>query len=213
MKGRFQHSGHVFRVAAIFAMGIAGFLVLRWMLVPRDFGLYGFYRAGALTDIRAKPPAHAGRAACEECHSGVYDPPDDFTPAAGVVVKTAALTWPVEKDVDNKHALLNCEACHGPLAKHADDPEKTAPKVGNDKLCLTCHRELPGRPNAQPQVEPGDHSDRANARQRVSPRERRGDQAVPASERVGGSAGAKPPGSMNDPCVSCHKPHRPKTDE
>src|SRR5205823_1356173 len=103
MRGRFEHAGHVMRVAAIFAIGLSGFLVLRWILVPRDFGLYGFYRAGALNDNRARPPAHAGRAACEECHSGVYDPPDGAKPDADIVVKTAGLAWPVDKDVDNKH--------------------------------------------------------------------------------------------------------------
>ena len=36
----------------------------------------------------------------------------------------------------------------------------------------------------------------ANERQRVSPRERRGDSGAPASERVGGSAGAQPPGQL-----------------
>jgi hypothetical protein len=36
------------------------------------------------------------------------------------------------------------------------------------------------------------------ARQRRAPRERSGDHGVPASERVGGSAGAKPPGTKLD---------------
>ena len=33
--------------------------------------------ASALNDAKAKPIHYAGRAACEECHAGAYDPPDD----------------------------------------------------------------------------------------------------------------------------------------
>lgn len=168
MRGRFQHAGHVLRVAAVFFFALLAFLVLRSILIPKDFGVYGFYRAGALDDIKARPPAFAGRAACEECHAGTYDPPD--TDAKAVEL---AKTDPVK---DNKHVTLKCEACHGPLAFHVDDPEKPITKVGTDKLCLRCHLELKGRPSAQPQVLPGYHGD-------------------------------------NDPCVSCHKPHRPKTDD
>ena len=44
---------------------------------------------------------------------------------------------------------------------------------------------------------------------RASPRERSGDSVAPASERVGGSAGAKPPGSVNElgriPILEYHK--------
>ena len=36
----------------------------------------------------------------------------------------------------------------------------------------------------------------ANEQERVSPRERSGDPGAPASERVGGFAGAKPPGLL-----------------
>lgn len=185
MRDRFRHAGHVLRVAALFAVGIVAFFIARWMLVPSDFGVYGFYRAGALNDVKARAVSYAGSAACEECHAGTYEPPDDAKkqPAKDkkdtddeVVVQTSGLTWPVPKNVDNKHAILRCEACHGPLAPHADDPEKAVPKVGKDQLCMTCHKEVAGRPTTQPQVVAGDHGD-------------------------------------NDPCVSCHKPHRPKTDE
>jgi hypothetical protein len=176
MRDRFQHAGHVLRVAAVLAAGLVVFLVARWFLMPSDFGVYGFYRAGALNDVKARPVSYAGAAACEECHAGTYDPPDDAKKKTDGELKTTASSWPVDKDVDNKHVILRCEACHGPLKAHAEDPEKSVPKVGKDQLCLTCHREVAGRPPAQPQVIAGDHGD-------------------------------------NDPCVSCHKPHRPKTDE
>jgi len=168
MRGRFRHAEHVLRVAALFFFGFVAFLVLRSVLIPKDFGVYGFYRAGALDDIKARPPAFAGRAGCEECHSGTYDPPDTD--------KEAVAKFKDDPVKENKHFQLNCEACHGPLFKHADDPETAkVEKVGADKLCLRCHLELKGRPSSQPQVIPGDHGD-------------------------------------NDPCVSCHKPHRPAED-
>ena len=54
------------------------------------------------------------------------------------------------------------------------------------------------RQKATVRVRIGFDVETANERTRVSSRERSGDQGVPASERVGGSAGAKPPGSKMD---------------
>lgn len=178
MRGRFQHAGHVVRVAAVFATLFVAFLILRAWLVPSDFGVYGFYRAGALDDARKPPVKYGGQTACEECHAGTYAPPDDLKAAADRLdaATVAKAGWPAAKDADNKHALVRCESCHGPLAFHVDDPEKPLTKVGKDMLCMTCHKEVAGRPIAQPQVVAGDHGD-------------------------------------NDPCVSCHKPHRPRTDD
>jgi hypothetical protein len=171
MRGRFGHAGHVVRVALVFAVGALAFLIVRHALVPSDFGKYGFYRAGALDDARARPIKYAGSKACDECHAGTYEPDDDAKPA-----KAKADLDPVDLLTDNKHRQLRCEACHGPLAAHIDDLDKPVAKVANDKLCLGCHREITGRPKSQPQVVFGDHGDK-------------------------------------DPCVSCHRPHRPRTDE
>lgn len=170
MRDRFRHAGHVLRMGAVFALGIVALLVARWMLTPADFGKYGFYRPGALDDIKARPISYAGRVACEECHAGTYEPSDE------VLARAKKAPAGEEVNLANKHDVQSCESCHGPLAAHADDPEKAVPKVGTDKLCMTCHAEVPGRPASHPQVLAGDHGD-------------------------------------NDPCVSCHKPHRPRTDE
>src|SRR6266496_309716 len=115
MRDRFRHAQHVLRVALVFASGFAAFLVARHMLIPKDFGVYGYYRAGALNDIKAKPIAYAGRAACEDCHAGTYDPPDTDSKTPVVLTADDLLK-------DNKHTRLSCEACHGPLAVHANDP-------------------------------------------------------------------------------------------
>jgi hypothetical protein len=153
MGDRFQHAQHLLRVAILLALGLVVFLIARRTLIPSDFGVYGYYRAGALNDIRAQPIAYAGRAACNECHDGAYDPPEpeEGTPARKDLLK------PLTVD-DNKHAPLRCEACHGPLQKHIDDTEKDVPKITTgDRLCLGCHLELRGRPKSQPQIVPAVH--------------------------------------------------------
>jgi RND family efflux transporter MFP subunit len=57
------------------------------------------------------------------------------------------------------------------------------------------------RQKATVRVRIGFDAETAKERTRLSPRERSGDQGVPASERVGGSAGAKPPGYELDPRI------------
>jgi len=147
MRGRFQHAGHVLRVAAVFACGFVGFLVLRWAVVPADFGKYGFYRAGALDDIKARRISYAGAASCDSCHHDTYVLPKDWPKLE-----------PGKDAPEDKHSILHCEACHGPLAAHAADKTVPVAKVGADRLCLTCHREIPGRPHSQPQIVPNkDH--------------------------------------------------------
>ena len=63
-----KEAAHLIRLAALFAAGVLLFLFVRQMMVPAGFGRYGHFRAGALEDIRARPIAFAGRAACEACH-------------------------------------------------------------------------------------------------------------------------------------------------
>jgi len=119
MKDLLGATRHLVRMAALFAVGVAGFFVLKLVFVPRDFGVLGHYRAGALGEIAARPPSFAGRAACADCHTDV-----------------------LEKQKGSRHAAVGCEACHGALAKHAGDPSAQAPKklaeLGK-ALCLTCH--------------------------------------------------------------------------
>jgi hypothetical protein len=136
MRRLLKDGGHLLRVAALFAAGTFAFFILRGILVPEDFGRYGHYRAGALVDATERKPTFAGKAACLDCHGDV----------------------PKEQQ-GSKHAKLSCEACHGPLARHAEDPEKAKPeKKGATSLCLACHRVNVARPAKFPQVDPKDHS-------------------------------------------------------
>ena len=126
---------HVLRVLALFTFGFATFLVVRSQLIPPDFGVLGFYRAGALDDIKARPAAYAGAAVCVDCHTDV-----------------------AEARKGARHARINCEACHGPLARHAAGDLDVKPKALNPRLlCLTCHTKSAGKPSDFPQIVPADH--------------------------------------------------------
>jgi hypothetical protein len=135
----FKDAGHLFRFAGLFVLAFLLFLVIRSYVVPRSFGQYGHYRGEAISDIAAKQIKFAGHEACESCHIDVAD-----TKKAG------------------KHAHVNCEACHGPLAKHADptsDPTSTKPlRPDTTVLCARCHTATAAKPKGFPQVDPEEHS-------------------------------------------------------
>lgn len=131
------HALHLFRMAGLFAAGIAAFLIARHVLVPDGFGALGHFRAGALDDNREKKPVFAGRAACADCHS---DEP--------------------ERLKGGPHEGVGCEACHGALGAHAaaeTDVKPAKPDAG--KLCLVCHRQSVSTPASFKQVDPKEHGD------------------------------------------------------
>jgi uncharacterized CHY-type Zn-finger protein len=131
-----KDAGHLFRMAAVFAVGIVLFLVLRSIFVPKTFGQYGHYRAAAIAEVAARPVMFAGHQACESCHTDVLD------------VKSKGV-----------HAHVACESCHGPLAKHADDPTSLQPpKIDVAVLCVRCHEANIAKPKTFPQVVSADHS-------------------------------------------------------
>ncbi len=133
---RLKDGEHLVRVAILFLAGVLIFVAARSLFVPKGFGEYGHYRAGALLDNRARPAAFAGRAACEECH-----------------------TDEAQAKKQGRHAGPSCEACHGPLAAHAADPSAMKPTRPDGRaLCVTCHATLVGRPAKFPQVDPKEHA-------------------------------------------------------
>jgi hypothetical protein len=133
---KFKDVEHFVRAAILFGVGIVLFLILRAAMIPKDFGQYGHYRPGALADNAARPISFAGRAACEECHADV-----------------------VESRAGHKHEHVGCEACHGALAAHADDPSGAKPELPDAKtLCRSCHERNVARPPAFPQVDGDEHS-------------------------------------------------------
>ncbi len=140
MRGQRSSTAHLVRLALLFAVGLAVFLAARALLVPKGFGRYGHFRAGAIRDVRLTPVQYAGRASCESCHVDI-----------------------VEKRQGSKHNAIGCESCHGPLAAHASDPDAVHPKLPERRsLCLGCHRVNTAKPAWFPQVDPADHGGAGN---------------------------------------------------
>jgi hypothetical protein len=120
----------VIRLAILFAVAIAGLLVLRQSFVPATFGQLGHYRAAALDSAAARPIRFAGLQACAECH--------------GDVAAFKARSY---------HRGLSCEVCHGAANDHATDPGSRTPVAAKDReTCLHCHGYQSSRPTGFPQV-------------------------------------------------------------
>jgi len=135
-KPKLKDYEHLLRVALVFAIGAIVFVLVRAVLVPRSFGEYGHYRGNAIAEIAAKTPVFAGHQVCETCHTDV------------ATMKNAG-----------KHVTVNCEACHGALANHADDPVTIQPpKLDTAILCVHCHEVNGARPADFPQIVAEEHS-------------------------------------------------------
>ena len=136
MKDFFRNAEHLIRVLLLLTLAVIAFLVLRRAVIPAEFGKYGHFRPGAMDDIAARPVKFAGREACEACHSD----------EAAVKSK-------------GKHVNIGCEACHGPLAKHAEDPSSVVPQLPDTAvLCARCHEANQAKPKWFPQVVTAEHS-------------------------------------------------------
>lgn len=135
MKKFIHDAGHLLRLALLALILVVAFFAIRRAVVPAGFGKYGHYRAGALDDIRARPVSFAGRETCEACH-------DDI----------------VQMKREARHARLGCEACHGPLSAHADDPgSNKATRPDTATLCVRCHEADSAKPKWFPQVVSAEH--------------------------------------------------------
>ena len=136
MKRVFRDSAHLIRPALVLLAALGLFVAIRAAVIPKGFGAYGHYRAGALEESRAKPISYAGQEACAACH-------DDQTKARAT----------------GRHAKVSCEGCHGPLAKHADDPFALKhARPDSVQLCRKCHEKDAAKPEKFPQVVTAEHS-------------------------------------------------------
>ena len=131
-----RDSGHLIRPAVVILVGLALFIAVRGAVIPTAFGKYGHYRPGALDLVKQRPISYAGQQQCVICH-------DDQARVRS----------------EGKHARVACESCHGPLAKHADDPGSVTPKLPDvATLCVRCHEKDAAKPAAFPQVASAEHS-------------------------------------------------------
>jgi hypothetical protein len=128
---------HLVVLTGLFFLALLVFLGLRALLVPADFGVYGHFRRSALDENQARPLVYAGREVCQTCH-----------------VDEAA------KLKTGKHAGVGCEACHGALGAHAEDPSTAQARrpAGRD-FCLGCHAANVAKPHKFPQIQAKGHAD------------------------------------------------------
>jgi len=132
----FKDIEHLIRLAAVMLLALLLFVVLRAAVVPKSFGQYGHYRGNAISEIAARTPSFAGHEVCGGCHTDVVD----------------------QKKL-GRHANVPCEACHGPQAKHADDPASVKPQLPDTAvICARCHEANSAKPKGFPQVVTADHS-------------------------------------------------------
>ncbi len=127
---------HTYRLFAVLGLGLLAALVARSLAVPESFGRYGYFRGDAVRDaMTARTPRYQGKDSCFECHKLESRPND--------------------KDV---HRTVQCEDCHGPGGAHVEDAKTDNIKVNREReACIVCHRLLPARPGAFPQISWRDH--------------------------------------------------------
>ena len=130
MFSKLKSAAHLLPLVLVFLAGLGAFLILRAALVPKDFGQYGHYRPAALDDSASGLSLCGTDEPVPTCH-------DDVTTARAA----------------GGHKGVSCEACHGPLAKHADDT------VGPHAQAPGGHRAMPALPRSGPgearRVSPG----------------------------------------------------------
>ena len=126
----------VTRLGFVIGVLVVLVVVLRFIVIPPAFFSQEIHEAAAVKRETAKPVSFAGMVACRDCHEEQYE-----TKEKGF------------------HRTLSCETCHGPSAKHADDPENVKPYAPRDrKFCPVCHQYDPARPTGFPQIIPTAHN-------------------------------------------------------
>ncbi len=124
------------RLALVVGILVGGVLAARFVVIPRRLVDARIPQAAAVQREAVRPVKLAGSAACKDCHEDV-----------------------VAKKQKGYHKGLACEGCHGPAAKHAEDPGETKPSAPRDrKFCPVCHSYDASRPTGFPQINPTAHN-------------------------------------------------------
>jgi hypothetical protein len=128
---------HVFRPLWVVLGIVAIIFIIRYFVVPPDFGvnergyMYGLYRKGDEEDWKAFKIKYQTKEYCKDCHAEQY-----------------------KKITSSKHAKVQCENCHGPAIEHPEKPEKLNIDRSRE-LCLRCHGYLPYRPTRYAELPTG----------------------------------------------------------
>jgi predicted CXXCH cytochrome family protein len=134
---------HVWRPLYLVIGSIALVLLVRTLVVPKDFGIhesgymYGWHRKGSEAEWQQVKVKYQTSVYCKDCHSEKYN-------SIG----------------KSPHGIIPCEDCHGPGAGHPDNLSKL-PIDRRRQLCLRCHASLSypssGR-NEIPGIDPAQHN-------------------------------------------------------
>jgi len=126
------------RLLLAFAVFIGIMLVLKYLLTPESWREYGPYRGNALIEIADKEAKYVQMETCAMCHDSIAE------------IKT-----------QGSHQSIQCEICHGPGYKHADDPENNNMELNHDRqFCLRCHTKNAASPkNIIKQIDAVEHNE------------------------------------------------------
>lgn len=126
----------VIRLFIAFVIFVGLFMLAKYLLIPASFGDLGHYRADAIDDIKKIEAKYTDTLSCASCHKDVDS------------VKTYGA-----------HSGINCQACHGPGAKHAANPKTdTLGKPSAREFCGKCHDKNASRPAFVKQVDITKHN-------------------------------------------------------
>jgi hypothetical protein len=125
------------RLLLAFAVFIGMMLVLKYLLTPVSWREYGPYRGDALKEIAGNEVKYIEMEACAMCHDSI------------AAIKS-----------QGNHKSIQCEICHSPGYKHADDPENNKLEIPNGgPFCLRCHTKNPAsRENIIKQIDALEHN-------------------------------------------------------
>lgn len=124
------------RLGLLAAVIVGGALLTRFVLIPRSLISHDVHWAATIQRELARPVKFADPALCQGCHED----------------KGSQLR-------KGYHKTLSCEGCHGPAARHVEDPMGVKPFAPRDrKFCPLCHAYDPSRPTGFPQINPTVHN-------------------------------------------------------
>lgn len=124
------------RLSVVVAVLLGGMLFVRQYMIPPHIRETEFHKASTIEREIARGVKYAGSATCRDCHDEFYDMKEN-----------------------GYHRTLSCETCHGPGARHEEDPSEINLVVPTGReSCYDCHVYNASRPTGFPQINPFVHN-------------------------------------------------------